>query len=146
MDALGLIIAVVRSSTLRTRHGCFLPMISRSCLRSSAEPGELRSAADRLAAVRVLRTHVDRGVSRGLVVARLAALLRDERLPVRREATRRADGCGARAADVLTVLRDRLLVEPDARVRQAIRDAIGTIGRRAAAGFLPGVDAAAVAL
>ncbi|MEV6600164.1 hypothetical protein AB0M36_25450 [Actinoplanes sp. NPDC051346] len=44
------------------------------------------------------------------------------------------------------MLRDRLLVEPDARVRQAIRDAIGTIGRRAAAGFLPGVDAAAVAL
>ncbi|MEV8504947.1 hypothetical protein AB0368_08965 [Actinoplanes sp. NPDC051475] len=76
----------------------------------------------------------------------LAGLLRDERLPVRREAPAALMACGAQARDLLTALRNRLPVEPDARTRQAIREAMDTIGRRAAAGFLPDVDAAAVAL
>lgn len=75
----------------------------------------------------------------------LALLLRDERLAVRREAPAALMACGAQARDVLDALRNRLPVEPDAQTRQAIREAIDTIGRRAAAGFLPGVDAAAVA-
>ncbi|BFU47910.1 hypothetical protein [Krasilnikovia sp. MM14-A1004] len=72
----------------------------------------------------------------------LAALLADPKRKVRRAAPQVLLVCRDRAADVADLLRARLPVEPDASVRMALVAAVGTITRRAVAGYSDGVDAA----
>jgi hypothetical protein len=74
----------------------------------------------------------------------LVDLLDDPDPLVRRAAPVALRACGGRAAEVATALQERLPVETDAEARTALVKALGALGGRAAAGRLPGLDAAAV--
>jgi len=73
-----------------------------------------------------------------------AELLADPDPVVRRAAPKALLACRGDAQRVVAALQGRLLSETDAAARAAVITAVGTLGRRAAAGQLTGVDPAAI--